>query len=105
MTANHYVVVNRHPIEKSQVLECSREAEARALGKTVLLVEQNAHLALALADRAYVMQNGTMVTEASAQSLKHEKSMLNFYIGLETDNAELLRTRTTIQAKKAEVDA
>lgn len=91
------------PVMIKQVAQTIRTV--RALGKTILLVEQNAHLALALADRAYVMQNGTMVTEASAQSLKHEKSMLNFYIGLETDNAELLRTRTTIQEKKAEVDA
>jgi branched-chain amino acid transport system ATP-binding protein len=54
----------------------------RELGKTVLLVEQNAHLALELADRAYVMQNGCIIADGSAADLKQQEMMSQFYIGL-----------------------
>ena len=69
----------------------------RELGKTVLLVEQNAHLALELADRAYVMQNGTMVAEGPAADLRQQEMMSHFYIGL--GEASLpLRQRKKVQA-------
>lgn len=54
----------------------------RELGKTVLLVEQNAHLALELADRAYVMQNGATVADGRAADLKQQEMLSHFYIGL-----------------------
>lgn len=54
----------------------------RELGKTVLLVEQNAHLALELADRAYIMQNGCTIADGSAADLKKQEMLSRFYIGL-----------------------
>jgi branched-chain amino acid transport system ATP-binding protein len=54
----------------------------RGLGKTVLLVEQNAHLALELADRAYIMQNGCTIAEGSAADLKKQEMMSRFYLGV-----------------------
>lgn len=79
------------PVMITQIAQTIRAV--RALGKTVLLVEQNAHLALELADRAYVMQNGTMVAEGRTEVLKRQETMLRFYIGLEADGAQLLRQR------------
>ena len=71
----------------------------RDLGKTVLLVEQNAHLALELADRAYVMQNGTTVAEGRAEELKRQEMMNHFYIGLEREGAQPLRQRAPAMAQ------
>ena len=63
----------------------------RELGKTVVLVEQNAHLALELADRAYVMLNGSTVTNGLAADLKRKEMLKNFYIGLGEGTAPLRR--------------
>ncbi len=85
------------PVMISQVAQTIRAV--RALGKTVLLVEQNAHLALELADRAYVMQNGTTVAEGRAEELKRQEMMNHFYIGLEREGAEPLRQRAPATAQ------
>jgi branched-chain amino acid transport system ATP-binding protein len=70
----------------------------RDLGKTVLLVEQNAHLALELADRAYVMQNGSTVVEGRAADLKQQEMLRHFYIGL-GEGVLPLRQRSAVRAK------
>jgi branched-chain amino acid transport system ATP-binding protein len=44
--------------------------ELKRLGVTVLLIEQNARVALAVCDRGYVMEKGTIVLEASARELR-----------------------------------
>ena len=44
--------------------------ELKRLGMTVLLVEQNARVALSVCDRGYVMEKGTIVFEASSQELR-----------------------------------
>ena len=49
---------------------------------TVLLVEQNATLALAIADHGYVMENGRIVLEGSAAALKDNADIKEFYLGL-----------------------
>jgi branched-chain amino acid transport system ATP-binding protein len=49
---------------------------------TVLLVEQNASLALALADHGYVMENGRIVLEGPAAQLKENSDIKEFYLGL-----------------------
>jgi branched-chain amino acid transport system ATP-binding protein len=41
----------------------------KAQGTTILLVEQNVELALGIADRAYVVDQGTVVHHASAKDL------------------------------------
>ncbi|MGY8632077.1 ABC transporter ATP-binding protein [Bradyrhizobium sp. 14AA] len=53
----------------------------RKSGRTVLLVEQNAHLALDLADRAYVMQHGAIVAEGEATIFRSQEFMKTFYVG------------------------
>jgi branched-chain amino acid transport system ATP-binding protein len=49
---------------------------------TVLLVEQNAALALDIADHGYVMENGRIVLEGPAESLRENSDIKEFYLGL-----------------------
>jgi branched-chain amino acid transport system ATP-binding protein len=49
---------------------------------TVLLVEQNATLALAIAQHGYVMENGRIVLEGSADALRQNADIKEFYLGL-----------------------
>ena len=49
---------------------------------TVLLVEQNATLALGIAEHGYVMENGRIVLEGSAEALQQNADIKEFYLGL-----------------------
>ena len=49
---------------------------------TVLLVEQNAALALAIADHGYVMENGRIVLDGTADALRENADIKEFYLGL-----------------------
>lgn len=51
-------------------------------GTTVFLVEQNANQALRIADRGYVMENGRIVMEASAQALLESPEVRKAYLGI-----------------------
>jgi len=51
-------------------------------GLTVLLVEQNATLALTIAEHGYVMENGRIVLEGTAASLRENADIKEFYLGL-----------------------
>jgi branched-chain amino acid transport system ATP-binding protein len=50
-------------------------------GTTILLVEQNARLALDIADRAYVMETGRIMLEGPAAELKHNPQVEHTYLG------------------------
>jgi branched-chain amino acid transport system ATP-binding protein len=52
------------------------------LGTTILVVEQNAHLALEVADRGYVMEQGRIVLEGAAKELARNPDVQEFYLGL-----------------------
>lgn len=54
----------------------------RARGATVLLVEQNAAMALDVADRAYVLETGEIQLEGPAASLAHDPRVREAYLGL-----------------------
>jgi branched-chain amino acid transport system ATP-binding protein len=53
----------------------------RARGVTVLLVEQNAHLALEIADRAYVLETGRVVMEGNAKEIAANPRVKEAYLG------------------------
>jgi len=55
---------------------------ARDEGVTVLLVEQNAKLALGLADYAYVLEAGTIALSGEAERLQREEAVQDAYLGL-----------------------
>ena len=50
-------------------------------GTTILLVEQNALMALAVADRAYVLQSGYITHADSADKLRHDPAIIQAYLG------------------------
>jgi branched-chain amino acid transport system ATP-binding protein len=50
-------------------------------GATILLVEQNAHAALAVADRAYVMETGVVVLSGSGRELLANDRVRAAYLG------------------------
>jgi branched-chain amino acid transport system ATP-binding protein len=50
-------------------------------GMAILLVEQNARMALKLADRGYVMETGTITLSASASELLHDPRVREAYLG------------------------
>ena len=50
-------------------------------GTTVLLVEQNAKKALTIADRAYVLETGMMITEGTGHDLLEDDSIKKAYLG------------------------
>jgi branched-chain amino acid transport system ATP-binding protein len=53
----------------------------RDLGVTVLLVEQNAHAALSVAGYGYVMENGKVVLDGTADELRNNEDVKEFYLG------------------------
>lgn len=52
-----------------------------AEGITVLLVEQNAKMALSIADRAYVLETGSITMEGDAKDLLHDEKVRKAYLG------------------------
>ena len=50
-------------------------------GTTVLLVEQNASMALSIADRAYVLETGRIVKEGSGSDLLRDDDVRRAYLG------------------------
>jgi branched-chain amino acid transport system ATP-binding protein len=57
--------------------------EINAQGVTVLLVEQNAVMALQIAHRGYVLETGTIVLADSAASLRQNETVQKAYLGIE----------------------
>ena len=53
-----------------------------SLGLAPMLVEQNATLALTIAEHGYVMENGRIVLEGSAAALRDNADIKEFYLGL-----------------------
>ncbi len=56
--------------------------ELHAQGMTILLVEQNVAASLQLADRAYVLENGSIVLEGSGAALLDDPRVKEAYLGL-----------------------
>ncbi|MDR7485411.1 MAG: ABC transporter ATP-binding protein [Armatimonadota bacterium] len=54
----------------------------REQGIPILLVEQNAKVALNVADHAYVLENGRMVMEGPSEQLRENPDIRDFYLGL-----------------------
>jgi branched-chain amino acid transport system ATP-binding protein len=56
--------------------------ELRRLGVTILIVEQNAYGALAIADRAYVLETGNLIFEGEGRTLLLDDKIKKAYLGL-----------------------
>jgi branched-chain amino acid transport system ATP-binding protein len=51
-------------------------------GTTIFLVEQNANMALKIADRGYVMENGRIALSGDAETLRNDENVKSAYLGL-----------------------
>jgi len=67
------------PILVHDIFKVLRGLQER--GISVLLVEQNAHLALSAADRGYVIENGQIVLEEEASNLRSNSLVRKLYLG------------------------
>ena len=68
------------PLLVEEVFQAIRTLQTQ--GMTILLVEQNAIAALALADRGYVLETGTITLTGSGQELLHNPQVRAAYLGL-----------------------
>ncbi len=69
------------PILVEQIFDIIKEINAQ--GTTILLVEQNAMMALSVATRGYVLETGHIVLEGSAESLLSNKQVQDTYLGVQ----------------------
>ena len=67
------------PILVAEVFEIIRDINRD--GTTVLLVEQNARMALSVANRAYVLETGNIVKEGDAKALLKDDDVRRAYLG------------------------
>lgn len=56
--------------------------QLKGQGVTILLVEQNAEMALEIADRAYVLESGSIVATGSGRELRESSTIRKAYLGL-----------------------
>jgi branched-chain amino acid transport system ATP-binding protein len=73
----------------------------RAAGRTVLVVEQNARVALGIADRGYVIENGRISAGAAASELLGNAAVQNAYLGGEGASTRAIEAR--IREKRAAI--
>ncbi|NLV86434.1 MAG: ABC transporter ATP-binding protein [Clostridiales bacterium] len=67
------------PILVEQIFDIIKELNSA--GTTILLVEQNAQMALSIADRGYVLETGKIVTSADARELLNNDAVKKAYLG------------------------
>ena len=67
------------PILVEQIFEIIREINSQ--GTSILLVEQNAQMALSIADRGYVLETGRVTLEGNAQELLENPQVIEAYLG------------------------
>ncbi len=67
------------PLVVKQIFEVLRDIHSR--GTTIVLVEQNARAALALADRGYVLRNGEIARGDTAAALARDPAVVAAYLG------------------------
>ena len=69
------------PLLVTEIFEMIRQIN-EGEGMSILLVEQNARIALSVADYAYVMENGRIVLDGSSDQLLDNEDIKEFYLGL-----------------------
>jgi branched-chain amino acid transport system ATP-binding protein len=70
------------PVLVEQVFKTIQDVNR--IGTTILVVEQNAHMALSIADRGYVLQTGRIVLTETAEELIQNPQMQEAYLGTVT---------------------
>jgi branched-chain amino acid transport system ATP-binding protein len=67
------------PVLVERIFQTIQEINQR--GTTILLVEQNANVALEIATRGYVLETGSIVNSASAEKLREDPKVREAYLG------------------------
>jgi branched-chain amino acid transport system ATP-binding protein len=67
------------PILVQEIFDIVKELNEQ--GTTILLVEQNASMALSIADRGYVLETGTITKTGTGQELLHDDDVRKAYLG------------------------
>jgi branched-chain amino acid transport system ATP-binding protein len=67
------------PILVEQIFDIIREINKQ--GTSILLVEQNAKMALSIADRAYVLETGNVVLQGDAKDVMEDPMVVEAYLG------------------------
>ena len=67
-----------------QIFEIVAEIN-RKEGVTILLAEQNTNMALQYAEYAYILENGRVVMEGTAESMRDNEDVKEFYLGISGD--------------------
>lgn len=68
------------PVLVDQIFDVIKELNAK--GTTILLVEQNALMALSIAHRAYVLQTGSIVLAGTASDVAKDENVRKAYLGI-----------------------
>jgi len=69
-------------------------------GTSVLLVEQNAHMALSISGRAYVLENGRIVKDGTGDELLADDDIREFYLGIGETGRKSFRDVKSYRRKK-----
>jgi len=69
------------PVLVQQVFKVIKKLQSE--GTTILLIEQNAHAALQIADYGYVMETGQIVLEGPSEELVHNDKVRKAYLGVD----------------------
>jgi branched-chain amino acid transport system ATP-binding protein len=67
------------PILVEEIFNIIQQINAK--GKSILLVEQNAQMALSIAHRGYVLETGRIALEGTADTLLHNPRVMEVYLG------------------------
>ncbi|MEO8778694.1 MAG: ABC transporter ATP-binding protein [Rhodanobacter sp.] len=70
------------PLIVRDLIEVCRKLAAA--GHTIIIVEQNVRAALSLADRCYILNNGSVVYEGTPAQLQADKAIIAKYLGVQT---------------------
>jgi len=68
------------PVLVDQIFDVIKELNSK--GTTIILVEQNALMALSIAHRAYVLQTGSIVLSGTAQEVSKDENVRKAYLGI-----------------------
>ena len=72
----------------------------RDLGVTILLVEQNARAALSVANRGYIMEQGKVVLDGTADELRNNEDVKEFYLGGAGDQRKSFKNLKSFKRRK-----
>ncbi|MFN9390933.1 MAG: ABC transporter ATP-binding protein [Betaproteobacteria bacterium] len=91
------MVIKTHEVE--EIFEIVRDLNARE-GVSFLLAEQNTMVALRYADYGYILENGRIVMDGDAESLRSNQDVKEFYLGLSSAGRKSFRDAKHYRRRK-----